>query len=434
MQRTFTWVWFALMVPATHSLAEPGGCGAACINIQAHGAKGDGISRKVNEADRLRFGWPTSRLGMELDTAAIQSALAAARPGDEILFPRGIYLISHGDWGLKSGVKMLGRLARMVASSENSVDVRFKASSVNKLEDFVLDGFHFENIAFFFDAYSSPGAIKNIRITNSVFFDGGQSARKVNPSWVPSQIAFYCGEGLEVTNTHFRRALAYNGRSIVVHGSNRITINNNNWNGHFATALTVGGATLSGARKISSNIIFIGNRLTRTAGNYYEDHGIYIQEFSRVNVSSNEIDGWSFTSAGGSLKLRNGDTATVRNNRMIGSGIYLYAYRSDFTGAGVPLFLRSVVIDHNYIDLTKSVASDPITEELRPGISYYRTIDQPDDATEQNIVMEFNNIRKGSIYIHSTSRGGAFRIAQNRASSFLLNATGINSQSNEVVP
>ena len=72
-----------------------------------------------------------------------------------------------------------------------------------------------------------------------------------------------------------------------------------------------------------SNSLIQGGMIRRDISRGEEDHGIYVHDIAGVVVDGITVTGFSTTSAGGSLKLKNVNTIEVKNNTFHTSGILL---------------------------------------------------------------------------------------------------------------
>jgi len=102
----------------------------------------------------------------------------------------------------------------------------------------------------------------------------------------------------------------------------------------------------------SDNFLVDGGFIHRGTVSGSEDHGIYIHDITSGTVKNVQIENFTPTSSGGSLKLKNVDHIEVYDNNFYGSGILL---RID--AAVIGYRLEHIWIHHNLMDTTANISS-----------------------------------------------------------------------------
>lgn len=144
-------IGFALIVNlfSQLSLAPVGAWARSTLSVKSFGAVGDGIHN---------------------DTAAITAAMSAARPGDTVLFPDGIYICSDIKLANKNGLTLKGKggatVIRNGIANGNSPLITFAA----------VNGLTIQDLSFDNRSIAAYGGVRfydteNVLITRTRFFD-----------------------------------------------------------------------------------------------------------------------------------------------------------------------------------------------------------------------------------------------------------------------
>ncbi len=292
-----------------------------------------------------------------------------------------------------------------------------------------------------------PYAIRSVNISNCSFENGnarfGDSAPQIHLNRVQDAL---------VANVNFTRDASHVGKAVALSNTRRVRIMNSRIDGFYKSAIHMGGAARSSLAPTNPfpnylrnyDILISGNVIHRRAGTdaYPEDHGIYAWGMNTLKIEKNTISGWSPTSAGGSLKIRNGENILVQDNVLLDSGIYLLTYLEIADGTGVvkgnlPVYMRNATILRNKV--TMPTAPNTPTGQLPAAIIYWKNVEaadlSPDD--EQNILMQSNTVTDGRIAVQASyngANGSAFRLVANQAPYFFIQPRGVFLDRNLTTP
>jgi len=363
------------------------------FEIKLFGAIGDGISHPITQEDiDKNTQWKnTYSVGDEWDTVALQEAIDNS---NVVEIPKGRYIIyrkkldlgkvyipttktvakNFNNINLKSNLTIKGQDGAVLVGQDTLKPIQIYQSHINSdypLENVTIDSVGFENIDIRFDTkslYVQEGttdiltsAIKNIKLTNCIFSDGGVKHTN-EPSTMNYFVTLLRVKDFIIDDCKFFRKNEDDlsrSRGIGIGSSHNITIKNSVFEGYFITAINNGGSNnvilednsssesfLKSAvfdlDKRSHNILIDNNRIIREKGfsinndgefsvvtpNYAEDHGIYVWGMDGITISNNYIKGWSPTAYGGAIKARNGENVKIFGNTLEDSGILLYAYET----------------------------------------------------------------------------------------------------------
>jgi hypothetical protein len=151
----------------------------------------------------------------------------------------------------------------------------------------------------------------------------------------------------------------------------------------------------------SKNVTITNTSISRTPGNYAQDHGIYAWGFDGLTIENSSIEGWSSTSVGGSIKVTNGDNLIVRSSALKNSGILTYTYEDI-----VPSHFRNVLIEDVTIDSSKPLLYG---RKKYVGFLYWRNFAVENFApAEENIVLRNVNIINLGLNLQPPSNYEAF--------------------------
>lgn len=298
--------------------------------------------------------------------------------------------------------------------------------------DIEVRNIQFENISFRF-LPTLKSDISRIYIENITMIDGfnGEYSYIPGSSSVAStvasndhQISMVNVKGAMIYKSAFSREQNELGRGISLSSSQEIKIIRNTCKGYYVTCLNIGGSKkkdgifpddLRGFNIEISQNSFIrfsgGEPATATIGQeidrrvVIEDHGIYIWGAKNISMTGNNIQGWSRTSSGNSIKLRDSENINILNNIFKTSGLSLYVHSCL---PDVSCYLRNVSISGNIFsetpDDTRSTL--PVLNELgKSNTSYYTvfyfykntSVTPTPENQIQNISISNNNFLKTNV-------------------------------------
>lgn len=303
--------------------------------------------------------------------AQIQTIINGAVSGDTVSFSAGTYVIT-GTFTVGNGITLAGNNCTWDGSSAANI---VKALNPTTLTNFTVKDLYTTNIKFSFYNASNPANINGVLVSN-VRFDSGKAE-----SGTPPEDTHYIGPikatSVTVSGCRFRRTSAYPGKGVYGYLAVNLTVQNCIFGasdssgadaatyGHFKTAINLNNSSTSGG--FVSNTLITGNWVYRniamTSGTL-EDHGFYMLGFNGLTVTNNTISGWTPSSTGGAMKIRQGINAKVDGNTLIRSGILLYVYDNNPV-----LYLQDVVITNNTI----TCYDDPVPADIYHGIGYWRS-------------------------------------------------------------
>ncbi|HLO98361.1 MAG TPA: right-handed parallel beta-helix repeat-containing protein [Fimbriimonas sp.] len=414
------------------------------VNVRDFGATGDGQMR-VADLSGKKGKYPS---GASRDLVGIQEAVLAAKPGETVFIPAGEYVLSAGESDPVIKVdKSISILGEPGSRLEVPIDKNGSSSAFLLLftSSKPLSNVSIRHINFFRGYASFVGAqgsfIDGVTVEHCTFEDGWFTRDKANiPSYFAPAKVNTDTSGFElslarvknvvVKSNTFKRSDKVPGRGLVLWRTLDTTVQDNTFTGAFITAINGSGAVANSSGGFDNdtrvvNTVIRGNRVTRSTkfADLAEDHGMYIWGAKNTTIAENTIKGWSLSDAGGSLKFRNAEEATIEDNTFVGSGLLLYSYSAP-QGSSIPM-LRDVTVRNNTIDLTGSVAkSSSASVQGRAGISYWRNFGKESDTMERNILIHKNKIVNGSIQILGPANGPAFTVADNVASLVVIRPKG----------
>lgn len=415
------------------------------VNVRDFGATGDGQLR-IADLSGKKGKYPA---GASKDLVGIQEAILSASPGETVFIPAGEYVLSAGESDpvikVEKSISILGepgsRLEVPVAKDGGSSKAFLLLFTSSKQ----ISNVGIRHINLYRGYASFVGAqnafIDGVTVEHCTFEDGWFTRdkatipsyfapAKVNTDTSGFELSLARVKNAVVKSNTFKRSDKVPGRGIVLWRTLDTSVTDNTFTGAFITAINGSGAVANKSGGFDSdtrvvNTVIRGNRATRSTKleDLSEDHGMYIWGAKNTTIAGNTVKGWSLSDAGGSLKFRNAEGATIEDNTFIGSGLLLYSYSAP-QGSSIPM-LRDVTVRNNTIDLTGSVAkSSSASVQGRAGISYWRNFGKESDTMERNIVIHKNKIVNGSIQILGPANGPAFTVADNIASLVVIRPKG----------
>ncbi|MPZ26922.1 MAG: hypothetical protein GEV12_11005 [Micromonosporaceae bacterium] len=311
--------------------------------------------------------------GGRSDSAAIQAAIDAAAPGDTVYFPGGTYHLD-APFRFGSGVNHIGEADQpAVLLGTGATSLLLRHTATEPLHDVTIRGLHFDNIEVQLSGTSSYSSFTNVTFQDCLFRNG----RRAQP-WESRYLALSYTVGVTVDRCTFLRTSDYGGLGVQL-SRTKLTVIKDSWigttsdleagtpNGYFKTAVNVFGYGATGDLRNKETVID-GNVWRRAVnvscptGLRCEDHGLYAWGADGLFIQNNYADGWTNTSSGGSLKLRNGEDTFAVDNHLMRSGILSYTHWH-----GVPQRFHRARIEGNRVDM---LGADPAT-----GI-FYRRVDE----------------------------------------------------------
>lgn len=322
----------------------------------------------------------------------INTILNSALSGDRVAVEAGTYNIT-GELAIKDGISIYGK------SEIRPVFTAIESSSTEMLEqywssnnsDIEIYGIEFKNIRLNL-RYASNTTIK------SCVFDYGKRKLGTNKSFTQdAYIQLFETNNILLSENTFKRRQGNSGRGVYIVDCENTEILNNTFGndngdeGYFVCSINDN----SNGTVIKENII----KRNESWVNLNEtDHGIYVHSFNNVTIENNTISGWPTNSSGGSIKLRNGENATIRNNTMSTSGILMYVYGNT---PDHPI-LKNVVIINNNINVAITT-----TDDIYHGIGYWRdTLEE--EFYEESINITENVLPNGNIKISNPINVASF--------------------------
>ncbi len=399
-------------------------------DVKGYGAFGDGQSHPITQSDiNNNPQWSESyNVGDQWDTVAIQESI---NRGTEVVIPQGDYLIyrrkdavstENVGFHLRSNVTIRGYGASLRNTKNELLILKHDYSSlpVVAFQNVVVESVNFTNIAFEFYGRSSSN-IANIKFYKCGFSGGAADViQSGHLEHNDHYLKFGHVNGFQVEECSFIRNAGYIGRGIKVFYSQDGWIKDSVFSGWLITAINVYGR--------SDDIHITNNNIQRSEAFYNnigggfegEDHGIYVDYVSNIYIEDSFVSGWSDSSSGGSIKARNGDNFTIRNNNFKDSGILLYTYAS--TDYPDLQHLKNIFVENNTINIRDAQAC---TDNYH-GIGYLRDFGTASDRMEESITIKGNIVTNGCIRIIS-AYGPAFTVTNNQARAFVFPSTVISS-------
>jgi len=433
----------------------PGDIPANSINVKDLGAYGDGQSHLITAEDlNNHAGWNGKyHPGDEWDTVIIQEAIDTNPEHKLIFIPQGTYLIYRQgekkgktlNVGLKfvSGTHLQGTGSPYpILKNRDADDAVIFDHEYITLQDIRLDSLKFEGITISFAA-GSLGQMNNIFLRNCAFHNGVKprssddlSRSLSDPEYLPNNrvLEFSRVKTGGVDNCVFTFDATHHGRGILIWRSHDITVENSVFSGALQTAINVIGALSADDKNIeadwplehrSHGIVLKNNLIQRNLPpKVSEDHGIYAWGTDGLEIYNNYISGWSQTTAGGSIKIRNGKTIKIRCNEMYGSGVVAYNYvkgalnriaTNSPDGFGEPPYLRDVLVENNLVVL------EDAKDCTSSGVNFWRDAGEHDRADfESQIVINRNTFINGCIEMNNPLQGSAFSLTNNKLKRLII--------------
>ena len=246
------------------------------FEIKLFGAIGDGISHPITQEDiDKNTQWKnTYSVGDEWDTVALQEAIDNS---NVVEIPKGRYIIyrkkldlgkvyipttktvakNFNNINLKSNLTIKGQDGAVLVGQDTLKPIQIYQSHINSdypLENVTIDSVGFENIDIRFDTkslYVQEGttdiltsAIKNIKLTNCIFSDGGVKHTN-EPSTMNYFVTLLRVKDFIIDDCKFFRKNEDDlsrSRGIGIGSSHNITIKNSVFEGYFITAINNGGS------------------------------------------------------------------------------------------------------------------------------------------------------------------------------------------------
>jgi hypothetical protein len=203
------------------------------------------------------------------DSSALNEAIVAAT-GSTLCMRRGVYHLDQ-NVHLISNINIIGSgtVLRPLTSSYN---VSFVG---NEKENITISNLTFDHILLNFTSSPRPKfygnferKTKNIVLDRLTFIDGKNYHIKT------SRV-----ENLTISRSFFKRSKNAVGRSVTLWKNANVTIKDSRWKGHLVSAINVNGSNLDQNSVIpdgqrSKNVTITNTSISRTPGNYAQDHGI----------------------------------------------------------------------------------------------------------------------------------------------------------------
>jgi polygalacturonase len=210
--------------------AEPEQKSSRVVNVKAFGARGDGAGD---------------------DTAAIQAAINAAKPGETIYFPAGVYSVANFVVKNRSGLSFSGEGQKSTIKQRSGAA---RIATVEASRDIAIS-----NLAFDANGIVSYGGVvfyaaKGVRIENNTFFD---SAAK--PIGNTDRYSFVFARGSEPSQDIKIVNNSIDDLQLEVNHSQRVLIDRNRVRRAIATAgigiFTVGDKAIAEDYQITNNTV-----------------------------------------------------------------------------------------------------------------------------------------------------------------------------------
>ena len=289
-----------------------------------------------------------------IDESSLRHALDVAQSGDIVILDAEIHVTD--DLMIGEGVTLWGRPdSKLVNNGPYMVWIRKKESS--RMQNIFLLGLKLEGVGIFFKGQLTENSIVNIPSKTStqenfskikgVKFSKGKdydlnnpelhryfSNRNNDPHRTP-YIAIINADGVLVDDNELKRTSeAVIGKGVLARVSSNIVVQSNDFHENFQNA--VNGSLVYHMLVHNNNVRRTNIGFQEALIDKKEDHGIYIGSFSNVEIIDNLVTGYSNTSAGMSIKLRDGQGATVTGNYLRDSGILLASYKEYSNKAPIP--------------------------------------------------------------------------------------------------
>lgn len=325
----------------------------------------------------VQAGADTHSVAAGSSQAVIQAAINAAVAGDIVYLNDGTYTITKA-LTFKSGITFRGGNNTVLDASGVGSNVSFAPNGLNNITFYKLK---FKGIWIKFTGDFAHTTGLNNKVDYCEFFD------VVNDKMISFE---YC-KGGTVSNCKFTRSSSFGGRGINMMKSHNTIISANNISGYFFCGINANGNITSAtdAANINHrtyNTDILNNTITRTAGSYTEDHGIYVIGIKDCLIQGNTVSGWTPLETGGAVKLRNGEDVRVLSNTFNGSGVLMYTYDNTF-----PKYLMDIQVKNNVMNISGNNAVS-----IYRGVGYWRDF-TTGSYLEDDFWIEGNDINNGCI-------------------------------------
>ncbi|MBV1854810.1 right-handed parallel beta-helix repeat-containing protein [Catellatospora tritici] len=355
-----------------------------------------------------------------LTAKAVQDMIGNAVPGDTILFPPGVYELDES-FSLASGVKYVADPAG-VATLRHSGSTTL-ALTGGGLTGITIRGLQFDNVRLDLSG-SSDITLMDCQFAN------GKPDPAIPGLWETPYVHLQRTTAVTIDGCAFLRDSTSGGRGVDAFGTTETIIKDSYFgttrdlepdvrNGYFKTAVNINGWLVGNPAEFhdgngglgSHSILLDGNTWRRRPGiapcpkpdhpevDLCEDHGVYAWGVQDLTIRDNFGDGWTDTSNGGALKVRNSSDVFVLDNHFKMSGIRTYTH---FCGSKVTITcydqqvqsLSHVRIEGNRVDVPSATANSD------SGILYRRADDS--NGVTSGTVCEGTSGENGIYIINNT--------------------------------
>jgi len=352
------------------------------------------------------------RPGHESDTPAIKAAIAAADPGDTVVFPPGVYELDR-PFQFRAGVNYEGTEATLRARDSGGLVLSHPPKA--DVHDVTIRGLTFDNVSV------ELNGTRQQRHADITFVDCRFRGGIESDEWSEPYLRLTYTTGVTVDSCEFLRGAGHGGRGIIARLTDLTVIKDSYFGttadlepgvpyGHFRTAINISGYDEQRSEG-SRETVVDGNVWRRTPSaelsgecDGCQDHGLYSWGTDRMFVVGNRADGWDTSAAGGSIKLRNQQNTFVLDNTLSTSGILTYVYDSQ----GMPNHLKRLVIRGNTINLL----DDAQCRGAYCGISFWRNF-TGDGLYERGVYIAENTFTAGGTIRISQAHGPEFCVEDN---------------------
>lgn len=370
---------------------------------------------------------------------AIESAMSQAGPGDTVFFPGGVYELSRS-FTLASQVNYVGdpvTAAVLRFGEEQGHQLTLTATGLTNV---TIRGLRFDNVGLEY-AYAVGLTLKDCQFVNGRPAPAADGTPQ-NPTadqWLTAYVHLLHGNGVTIDGCTFLRDAAHPGRGVNLYRTTLAVVKDSFFgttrdlepgvpNGYFRTAINVGGWGQD-VDYGSKGIVIDGNVWRRhegiakcgtTADDLCEDHGVYAWGVRDLIVRRNRGDGWTNTSDGGALKIRNSSDVFVLDNHFLTSGIKTYTQlcpsAEPLCQAGRIAKMHHLRVENNRIDI-------PDAGTGREGVFYVRTLNpsppSPGDplclapGVEEGMQIAGNTFPRGGVISVYCAEGAKFCVTGN---------------------
>lgn len=272
-----------------------------------------------------------------------------------LYFPKGNYPFESELVG-SGGLKIIAdEGARLIASPVhiNTPNLWKRIELDASGKDIHIEGLIIENIALYFFGRNEYQKVNSIKLHHNKFINGEIREYNIpqedyNQNIWDHNVSLYAANNVSIKGNLFKRDAHAMGRALYLHYTSSIDIEENRFEGFLVTAINLTG--FANGTYFSKDISIKNNSIHRYPGAYPEDHGIYAKEYYNLVIDHNVFSGWSSTSCGFAIKVRNSEHTTIVNNTIQDSGILTYLY----TNSRVLKF-DHVLIQNNKIGLNGRV-------------------------------------------------------------------------------